>query len=368
MFFSFQKKPVVHLYTICWNEEYMLPYFFRYYDTLVDRYVFFDDGSTDRTLDILGKHPKAEIRQLPRLDNIDSYILAAQNVHNTCWKESRGQADWIIITAVDEFLYAPNLAGYLANCTKQGVTAIPALGYQMISRRLPSEKRNLIKLVKRGCAWGRMNKLSIFDPNKISETNQHVGRHEAEPDGDVKYPNTDVVLNLHYKYLSFEKTLKRHIDLGKKLGSFDKENRWGYEYDWTREQLKNEWDNFERNSIENIFSFTYNPHQKHSPFEERWWRKNQPSIPPEPIIKLPSQQEVEEWVAQSVEQIRSFLFRIWETLTRLFPLRTWLEQAKLLPFQLWMKIPEHTRSQIKNFPPAKLALNIIKHILIGNQS
>jgi hypothetical protein len=61
---------------------------------------------------------------------MDSYVLAAQDVHNNCWKESRGLADWVIITAVDEFLYAPNLKSYLAECAKEGVTAIPALGFK----------------------------------------------------------------------------------------------------------------------------------------------------------------------------------------------------------------------------------------------
>ena len=43
-----QRSLTVHLNATCWNEEKMLPYFFRHYDTLVSRYFVFDDGSTDR--------------------------------------------------------------------------------------------------------------------------------------------------------------------------------------------------------------------------------------------------------------------------------------------------------------------------------
>jgi hypothetical protein len=43
-----QRSLTVRLYATCWNEEKMLPYFFRHYDTLVSRYFVFDDGSTDR--------------------------------------------------------------------------------------------------------------------------------------------------------------------------------------------------------------------------------------------------------------------------------------------------------------------------------
>ena len=30
---------IVHLYTLCWNEAEMLPYFFRHYDPWVDRLI-----------------------------------------------------------------------------------------------------------------------------------------------------------------------------------------------------------------------------------------------------------------------------------------------------------------------------------------
>jgi len=272
MFFLFKKRPIVHLYTICWNEQYMLKYFFKHYDDLVERYVFFDDGSTDQTLDILAKHPKAEVRRFPRLEGVDSYVLAAQNIHNQCWKESRGAADWAIITAVDEFLYTPNLRAYLAKCTKKGVTAIPALGFQMISSTRSSSDKSLLELVKRGYPWKKMNKLSLFNPNKIIETNQVPGRHTARPTGDVKYPVKDELLLLHYKYLSFEDTFNRNVELQKKLGVVDKGKRWGHQYGWARDEFKNQWEYFEQNSIQDVFSPSYDPNLEHSPRAERWWR------------------------------------------------------------------------------------------------
>jgi hypothetical protein len=267
------KKPVIHLYTICWNEEYMLKYFFKYYDTFVDRYVFFDDGSTDQTLNILTNHPRVEIRRFEQ-KNVDSKVLSGRYLHNTAWKESRGEANWVISTSVDEFLYTPDMLSYLAKSASEGVTAIPALGFQMISETLPASNRNLLDIVKRGCPWTRMNKLSIFNPNKIAEINQQVGRHRARPVGEVRYPARDELLLLHYRYLSFEYTFHRNIELQNKLGPMDKAKNWAHKYSWTRDQLKNDWDHFMQNSVEDVFSPEYNPHLMHSPLSERWWRED----------------------------------------------------------------------------------------------
>lgn len=265
-------KPVVHLYTICWNEEDLLHHFFDHYDAVVDRYIFYDDGSTDETLAILAQHPKVVVRSLPRL-NQDSYVLAAKELHNSCWKESRGIADWVIYTAVDEFLYAPQgLGNYLKECKEQGVTAIPALGYQMVSDTFPIESEPILLQVKNGCPWSDMNKLSIFNPNEISESNFHAGRHLAEPQGNIVFPKSDVLLNLHCKYLNFEKTFQRHTDLNIKLGLIDKENGWGFQYGWSRDKFKEDWDFFKQNSHENILADNYFPALEHSITDQRWWR------------------------------------------------------------------------------------------------
>jgi hypothetical protein len=52
---------MIHLYTVCWDEADMLGFFFRHYDPWVDRYVIYDDGSTDGSLDILRANPRVEV-------------------------------------------------------------------------------------------------------------------------------------------------------------------------------------------------------------------------------------------------------------------------------------------------------------------
>jgi hypothetical protein len=132
----------VHLYTLCWNDGPRLSFFFRHYDAIVDRYVIYDDGSDAATLDRLRAHPKVEIRRFERSDP-NSFVLSELHISNQCWKESRDKANWVIVADIDELLWHADLAAYLARCTRDGITAIPALGIQMVDYRFPPEGTDL---------------------------------------------------------------------------------------------------------------------------------------------------------------------------------------------------------------------------------
>src|SRR5687767_7107410 len=103
----------IHLYAICWNEAKMLGFFFRHYEPLVSRFVIYDNGSTDETVALLRAKPNVEVRPFPKT-HADSFVLSAKALQDQCWKESRGQADWVIVNAIDEHLHHPGLASYLA--------------------------------------------------------------------------------------------------------------------------------------------------------------------------------------------------------------------------------------------------------------
>jgi hypothetical protein len=264
-------KPVIHLYAICWNEERMLPFFFKYYDDFVDRYIFFDDQSDDRTIEIINQHRRAEVRPFPEL-NHDSFVLSSQFVHNNCWKESKGNAEWIIITAIDEFLYHPDIINYFINCKREKITAIPALGYQMLSEKFPDNNSDLITEVPNGAASDLFSKLSLFNPDAIEETNYAVGRHCANPEGELKYPRHDELLNLHFKYLSFDFLFERHKKLLNKLRSADIKNKWGFHYALDEEELRNEWHKVESLITLDVTKKWCKTNRSHSPQSKRWWR------------------------------------------------------------------------------------------------
>jgi len=260
---------VVHLFAQCWNDEWMLPFFFRHYDRLVDRYVIYDDGSTDHTWALLEAHPKVEARRFVR-SVPESFALSEQALSNDCWKASAGVADWVIVTDLDEHLFHPAWPAYLSRCTQDGVTAIPALGFQMLSERAPTPGEQLSVAHPFGAPWAQMMKLSIFDPAAITDINFTPGRHMADPQGRISVPGVDEMLLLHYKYLGFEETARRHQQLRAGLGTVDFERGFGHKYSWSAGELRDDWTRTARRAVD-IRALGSEP-AAHYPTRP-WWQK-----------------------------------------------------------------------------------------------
>lgn len=262
----------VDIYSTCWNEADMLEFFFEHYDSIASRYIIYDDGSTDGSLDIMHRHPKVEVRKFHR-SVPDSYVLSAQHFHNTVWKESRGNADWVILTPIDEHLFHAELKNYLRVQLRVGTTIIPALGFQMISDHFPNSGKKLCDVLTVGAPFKNMNKLSIFHPDRIRQTNYSVGRHDADPQGSIVLPGKDEVLNLHYKYLDFDRLASRHKVLASGLGRKDRQYGFGHRYDFDEAQLRKDWDGFEILAVDIAApGFDAASHNE----DEPWWRCRKP--------------------------------------------------------------------------------------------
>lgn len=259
----------IHLYAACWNERRMLDFFFRHYDPFVERYVIHDDGSTDGSLERLSAHAKVDLRRLDRVDP-DSVIASLTHLYNEGWKESRGEADWVIVTNIDEHLYHPDFLGYLLRCKDDGVTCIPALGYQMLSDAFPAADAVLARDITHGAPWGSLNKLSLFDPNALKQVNYGPGRHVAKPKGARKYPDRDELLLLHYKYLGKEYAYDRLKELGGGLQDKDVEEGWGTQYRWSEEEFEENWTRRMARLVD-VTDPDLEPWKSHP--KRRWWRE-----------------------------------------------------------------------------------------------
>ena len=224
----------VHLHALCWNEERLLPYFFRHYDDIVDRYYVYDHGSTDRSVELLTNHRNVVLGRFEMAGG--SFLRAATEHYNSCWKQSRGAADWVFVVNVDEHLYHPRLRAYLRECTRLGVSVIVPEGYNMVSDTFPTSLKPLWTSIRHGARDQIWDKPQFFDPNKIEDINFKEGRHSADPRGDVVYPRTTRTKLLHFKYLGADYLVRRHAELRSVFPAEDLAQGFGYQYLWSEQR------------------------------------------------------------------------------------------------------------------------------------
>ncbi len=246
----------------------MLPFFFRHYESWVDRFFIFDDGSSDGSDELIARHPRAELQPFEHVVE-DSFVLSARAMYDHAWKQSRGEADWVIVTNLDEHLHHPRLGEYITACADRGVTVIPALGYQMISAEFPGPEEQLCDTRTRGAPWAQMSKADLFVPDAVDEMRYIPGRHEAAPHGDIVYPERDELLNLHYRYMGREFVHQRHGELNPRLGSRDVALEYGHKYAWNERELDADWAAFEARAVD-VSNPRLQPWRSHA--EPRWWR------------------------------------------------------------------------------------------------
>ena len=226
----------IHLYAVLWNEAPLLPYFFRHYDQFVERYVMYDNGSTDGTLDMLRAHPRVEVR--PYVTAGTSVCVTGAQLKSQCWKESRGQADLVIVCDVDELLWHPNLSNYLQQAVSRGLTLLRATGWQLVHPTFPTTPGQIYDEVKTGFRAGGFNKSCIFNPVAVHEINYSVGAHDNTPTGFV-YRDADPELRLlHCKYLGVDYLIQRYAELKPRLLSGDLQHGWGSHYLQTAADLR----------------------------------------------------------------------------------------------------------------------------------
>ena len=259
----------VHLYAPCWNEIDLLGFFFRHYDPWVDRYVIYDDGSTDGTLDVLHAHPKVEVRALERATP-DSFVHSQTRLNNEAWKDSRGSAAWVVLADIDEHYHhlSGDLGGYLEAQGALGVTVIPALGFDLNAPTLPVDRGRLVDVVRRGRARIAFNKLGVFDPDAVVETGLGHGRHVAAPVGDVRLPARDELMLWHYKHLGFERWGSRDDDLGSRRGERDIAERLGQHYFMSAQERVEFWAEMAATSYE-LGALGFEPDQ--AAVGPLWW-------------------------------------------------------------------------------------------------
>ena len=222
-------RTVLHVYATCYNEELLLPYFLRHYETVAEKIFVFDGASTDKSVEILKSHKKVVLE-----DGGGEFATHAEGqynepvlmrIRNEAYKRSRGKADWVIIVDIDEIVYHPDLLGRLAALRSEGATLLQVTGYEMVSFFQPKGEGQIHSEIRAGFLNHRYNKKAIFDP--AIDIKYHFGCHDCDPEGKVVEPGGHGIKLLHYRFLGPDHFAAKYGERQSRFHPESLEKKWG---------------------------------------------------------------------------------------------------------------------------------------------
>ena len=228
---------VIEVHILASDEEAILPFTLRHYETFASRIVLHDLGSTDRTVEIASA-AGAEIRPSPTHEFDDRLN---QRIKNTAWNGT--DADWVIMADADELIYfpmgwAPTLDAY----GRAGEHVLKPYGYEMESPTFPEGGGQIYDYVKFG---GRDDKWYakpiLFSPKRVKSLIFGTGAHEVSGvlQNGRAFKNPTVFSSppcylLHCHHLGSIERIAALYDANRSRHSAaNKQNKWGLQCDGT---------------------------------------------------------------------------------------------------------------------------------------
>jgi glycosyltransferase involved in cell wall biosynthesis len=200
---------MIEVYSFCYNEKYILPYFFKHY-SFADKIYIYDNGSTDGSIELI-KELGGEVIPFDTEGHLDNRTL--MNIRNTCWKGS--SAEWVIVCDIDEFLI-----GHEVLSQYSGEVVFKTEGWQMVGTGQPLEEINT------GFRDTLFDKMICFSP-RITELNSTPGHHSSSPVGGTIVKAMKLY---HYEFISEEYLVKRRQKNAARSSDNDKKNKFGFQY------------------------------------------------------------------------------------------------------------------------------------------
>lgn len=222
---------MITIYTIAWNEEFMLPYFIYHYRQRFPEctIIVYDNQSTDRTKEI-AERAGCEVRTLYTGNTLSD--RAYLDIKNNAWKEAL--TDWVLIADVDEHLNI--FESDILYEQSLGFTYIRAKGFNMVNLQhhmLPPMD------LTHGIRAESYDKIYCFNKTKVKEINYGYGCHRASPVGELM-PSSFVYTCRHYKYLQLEYMIGRHKQFSKRMSEHNRKHGLGVHYLYSPQEITKE--------------------------------------------------------------------------------------------------------------------------------
>ena len=228
---------MVTVYTVTYNEEYIIKFFVNHYRKKFPdcNIVIFDNFSTDDTVKI-ARSLGCVVKYYNTNDTFsDKKII---DIKNNCWKDS--ETEWVIVCDCDELIQINE--EQLKKEEKNGYTIFKFNGYNLMNFN-----DNILENISYGWPDEAYDKILLFNKTKIKEINYNYGCHEAYPIGILKYCNEYNMY--HYKFLGLEHTIDRYKNFSKRLSNENIELGLSLHYFMTEEEITKLYKNNEGNLI-----------------------------------------------------------------------------------------------------------------------
>lgn len=218
--------------SICWNEEYLLPFYFKWYKSRFPnaRFVVYDNESTDKSIDICKENGASVITYKTDNQLSDSRYLG---IKNNSWK---GLDDWVIVGDVDELLNITDKELEIEN--SKGTTLINSIGWNMCNKDNVS---NLLDITH-GVRNVNYDKVLCFKSSEIKEINYSPGAHNIKPIGRLQYSSNKYPM-LHMKFMNEDYMINRYKQFKERMSPENHRNGWGIQYKAEEDQIRRDFKN-----------------------------------------------------------------------------------------------------------------------------
>lgn len=215
----------IEVYTCCYNESDIMPYFLRHYEQFASKIAVYDNESTDGTADLAQRHPLVELHTFNSSNQAHDGVL--NQVYNTCWRGST--ADFVICVDTDELICHEDLASFLLQCKANGVMLPKTEGYSIVSDEwIDDDGRQLWQQHTQGFRDSRYDKPCVFSPTL--NFNFGIGGHWGWVDGQHSFllSSFDPLYLMHFKFVGRQRFIDRCHRYVSRLSEYNRINNFGY--------------------------------------------------------------------------------------------------------------------------------------------